>query len=381
MLTLIQKYLDGVASPAEIEELELWIQEDKQNSKIFKEQIKLHYYSKKNIYKAFNKEIALQKIIQSIDKKRKKRDIKQWHKYAAIVIIIITSSILGKLMIFDRNVYKTKNLITEKNINAEDILLTLADGTVKVLGQQNLSSKSTYQEHSELSYQSAPVQDNSEVEYHTISIPRGRKFKLTLSDNTIVWLNAESKLKFPKVFNRNETTRIVFLEGEAFFEVTTDASQPFIVKTSGVDVKVLGTKFNVSSYFIDSMVKTTLVEGSVEISEVKKHENNIKLLPGHQASFNKKNRNLDTKKVDINQYISWLDNKLIFFNEKFENIIKRIERTYDVSIVNEYPEINTKKYTGEFDIETIEDIFRILSTSTSFNYTINQNQITIRKKN
>ncbi len=383
MLTLIQKYIDGVASSTEIEELEKWVRADIQNLQTFKEQIKLHNYTKKDAPVAFNKEIAFQKVMQSVHKKRKGEGSQKWHKYAAILIVIITSSVLGKLLLFNEKDYKPKDLITENSTNTEDILLTLPDGTVKVLSHQNLSSKkkNTYHEHGELSYQPTELKNNHKIEYHTISIPKGKKFKLTLSDNTIVWLNAHSKLKFPKVFYKNEVNRTVFLEGEAFFEVTTDASQPFIVKTSGIDVKVLGTKFNVSSYSPDAMVKTTLVEGSVQISEIKKHENNIKLLPGHQASFHKENKNLDTKKVDVNQYISWLDNKLIFSNEKFENILKRIERTYDVSVLNEYPEINTQKYTGEFDIESIDEIFKILATSTPFEYNINQNKITIRKKN
>ncbi len=383
MLTLIQKYLDGVASSAEIEELKQWIQEDRKNLKTFKEEIKLHNYSKKDTNQIFNKEIALQKIIMRSIYEKKQRNTQKWYKYAAILIVIVTSSIFGKLLWFDQKSYNPDDLITEKSVNTEDILLTLPDGTVKVLNHQNVSSenKNTYHKHGELSYQPTELKDNHRIEYHTISIPRGKKFKLTLSDNTIVWLNAQSKLKFPKVFYKNEATRTVFLEGEAFFEVTTDASQPFVVETAGIDVKVLGTKFNVSSYSPDSLVKTTLVEGSVQISEIKKYKNNIKLLPGHQASFNKESKNLDTKKVNVNQYISWLDNKLIFSNEKFENILKQIERTYDVIIVNEYPEINPQKYTGEFDIESIDEIFRILSTSTSFTYTINQNQITIREKN
>ncbi len=383
MLTLIQKYIDGVASSTEIEELEKWVHADTQNLQTFKEQIKLHNYTKKNVPVGFNKEIAFQKVMQSVHKKRKGKGSQKWHKHAAILIVIITSSVLGKLLLFNEKDYKPEDLITENSTNTEEILLTLPDGTVKVLSHQNLSSKkkNTYHEHGELSYQPTELKNNHKIEYHTISIPKGKKFKLTLSDNTIVWLNAHSKLKFPKVFYKNEVTRTVFLEGEAFFEVTTDASQPFIVKTSGIDVKVLGTKFNVSSYSPDAMVKTTLVEGSVQISEIKKNENNIKLFPGHQASFHKENKNLDTKKVDVNQYISWLDNKLIFFNEKFENILKRIERTYDVSVLNEYPEINTQKYTGEFDIESIDEIFKILATSTPFEYNINQNKITIRKKN
>ena len=116
---------------------------------------------------------------------------------------------------------------------------------------------------------------------NTVWVPQGGEYRLTLADGTEVWLNAESKLKFPTQFTGNKRT--VELSGEAYFEVTGDTSCPFIIHTEGIEVKVSGTSFGIRSYQEEDAILTTLVSGSVDVES---HNSNVRLTPEHQAVFN-----------------------------------------------------------------------------------------------
>ncbi|QBQ41876.1 DUF4974 domain-containing protein [Sphingobacterium psychroaquaticum] len=178
-------------------------------------------------------------------------------------------------------------------------------------------------------------------------VPRGGIYKIMLADGTKVWLNADSRLIYPSVFGDAE--RAVELEGEAFFEVTsvTDSQKkkiPFIVRTKGQTVEVLGTQFNVNSYLTQPFVKTTLVEGRVQV-----HANQKKLLlqPGQQATTS--DNGTTVSRVNTSNFTAWTEGKFSFDGKSFEEILDEVGRWYNLTVV----------YQGQVpDVDLVGDAFR-----------------------
>ncbi len=240
--------------------------------------------------------------------------------------------------------------------------------------------------------------DNNEI-INQLSVPKGSKTSLILSDGTEIWLNAESKLKYPAKFN-NEN-REVFIEGEGYFDVAEDESHPFIVHTENIKIKVLGTKFNVKSYPDDDRIETTLITGSIVIEEVQQkpvfRNKTLHLKPNDHAIFLKSTNELslfekitrnakpvqssfNIKKVNRPEdLISWKDNKLVFKRAKFSKVINELERWYNVHINLEFDDMKDYTYSGTFEDETIEQALEALRITTPFEYKINKNRITISK--
>lgn len=158
---------------------------------------------------------------------------------------------------------------------------------------------------------------------NTVQTFTGMEYMLTLSDGTKVFLNAETKLSFPTRFTGER--REVELEGEAYFEVSKDAVHPFIVKTGKVDVRVLGTSFNVRSYNNENDVATTLVSGKVVVSDGKASE---EIQPGEQAIYMKETGKMEIKNVDVSLYTAWHGGKFIFKNETLEEMLSYLSRWY-----------------------------------------------------
>jgi ferric-dicitrate binding protein FerR (iron transport regulator) len=238
---------------------------------------------------------------------------------------------------------------------------------------------------------------------HEVTVSLGSKSKIKLPDGSVVNLNSGSKLTYPAVFN--DRNRHVFLEGEAYFEVNTDSLRPFYVNTSDITIKVTGTSFNVKSYPESNTIETTLVSGSLEISgrtllrpdklSLSKH---LLLKPNQKAVYIKDmNRlTLDDRKelkletntakisklalqdhVDTQPLTAWKDNKLIFNNEKFEDLAVKLERWYDVKITIKARGLRKERFTGTFENETTEQVLNALMIAEPFEYTMDKNEIII----
>ena len=178
-----------------------------------------------------------------------------------------------------------------------------------------------------LSYRSASVRGTEEPIINKLVVPKGCEYYVELSDGTKVWLNAASELSYPVSFNAVE--RDVELRGEAYFEVT-KSEVPFVVKTGNMDVRVLGTAFNVMAYADESDVEVTLEEGSVRIHADDKE---ALLSPGQQAVFEKTDSILQVKKVDTEIYTGWRSGEFLFEGESLERVGRKLARWYDMEIV------------------------------------------------
>jgi ferric-dicitrate binding protein FerR (iron transport regulator) len=242
------------------------------------------------------------------------------------------------------------------------------------------------------------------MKYNEVSVSFGSKSRIVLPDGSVVILNSGSKLRYPAQFASN--TRDVYLEGEGFFEVEESKSKPFLVRTKDITVRVLGTKFNLKSYDDEKIIETTLISGKVEIfankDEKQREQKKIVLEPNQQALFYKESDDISLSqlqsrpaeseeisvspveiksKVDIVEIIAWKDNRLVFKNEKFNELATKLERWYDVKIEIKDEELKHILFTGTFQKESIEQALSALKLIIPFRYEMKMNQIVITKNN
>ena len=218
--------------------------------------------------------------------------------------------------------------------------------------------------------------NNEQVEYQTIRVPRGGEYNLLLSDNTKVYLNAGSSLRYPVRFSGDR--REVILEGEGYFEVTRDTAKPFVVKTGSVNVQVLGTAFNVNAYPEEENVETTLVEGKVRVDG--KNEQRI-LEPGTQLVYDKRRENMVVLKVDTEEYISWKDGYYYFKRETLGRIMDRLSRWYNLNVFYQNEELKSIEFGGR--LKRYEDITYLLERmeeTQDIKFIIKGNTITVQRK-
>ena len=214
------------------------------------------------------------------------------------------------------------------------------------------------------------------AQYNTIDVPYGERSQITLYDGTKVWLNSGTKLKYPVVFSPN--SREVMIEGEAFFDVARDTKHPFIVSAGKLKVEVLGTHFDVCAYPDDKEFSTTLEEGSVNAINI---ENGtfVKLNPGEQVIMNRETNGLKCQRVDVDLFTSWKENLLKLDDATFEEVIKKMERWYDVKITVATG-INTKeRYTMTIKTESLREMLQLVSKTTKMNYEIKGSSVLIKK--
>lgn len=215
-------------------------------------------------------------------------------------------------------------------------------------------------------------------EMNTLYTPAGQRACLVLQDGTEVWLNAKSKLVYPAQFTGKE--RRVKVEGEAFFNVAKDSVKPFIVSAMDVNMKVLGTQFNVYCYPDAGYVETSLLEGSVRVFFSGKEKEGVLLKPDQQVTA--AHGKMIVKPIRLNDHFLWRDGVYAFENEPLIDILKKLELYYDVKIIVEDTSMFKDTYTGKFrQRDSLDDIFKILQQIRSFKIrkNVDNNIITLSK--
>ncbi len=376
LISLIEKYFNNTISEQEFDALDKLLKKS-EHAQVFKELAKTNYLNKTK-GKYFDAEKHLEKSLTQIKFKqdRKVFSLKPIAKYAAAAAIVIGvafsyfnwQSNINSVMVADKEPLEAIELILNDGskqllkTSQKESAIVVANGIQGIVNQDKL-------------HYNATTKTNTLV-YNTLKVPYGQRFKIELSDGTLVHLNAGSELKYPVSFIENEH-REVFLNGEAFFDVVKNNGQRFFVNTGTMNVEVLGTQFNVSSYQEDQVIKTTLVEGSVKVFENEHPEKQLLLVPNEQASWHKLDHTIDKKEVDVAPHIAWLNGRLIFKKTDFSTISKRLERQYNVVIINKNKKLNTKKFTAHFKEETIEEIIKSFSDNYEFKYIIDGKTIVI----
>jgi len=363
---LILKHLQNEISGEEQNALNEWIAKSEKNKQLFDElmdddslqnEMKL-YYESKNATEGF-KDLAFQTVFTE-----EEVTPVQTHKVIIMRRMAIAASLIGFIIlasyfVFRNNRTEPKEQKKNEAIVTNDVLpgkqgavLTLADGSkiyINDSANQNLATQGSTQilsKDGKLIY-SGQGKNGSEILYNTLATSRGQMYPIVLSDNSRIWLNSESSIKYPVAFVDNE--RRVEITGEAYFEIAHDASKPFIVSVNGTEIKVLGTKFNVNAYSDEDRTKTTLLEGSVL---VKKGIQHTTIKPGQQAQVsNDANNDKGIHVVsDINtaEVIAWKNGLFNFDGEDIPTALRQLARWYNIDIVyaGEAPK---DKFMGEVE--------------------------------
>jgi ferric-dicitrate binding protein FerR (iron transport regulator) len=222
----------------------------------------------------------------------------------------------------------------------------------------------------------------SSIQYTETIAPRGQKSQIVLSDGTKVWLNSDTKIRYPGQFDKNQ--RDVYLDGEAFFEVTKNVHQPFLIHTLGPDVKVVGTKFNVKAYADENQVETSLFEGRVDLI-LKNPESDQtfdkELKPDQSVIYSGTSHQLTSIRFPKDEIDGWKKNQLIFKDDTFVKLVKKIERWYNVEVVYDETRFDNRRLTVElFEGERLEKLMDILSLALSVNYRYEKGKIILTPK-
>jgi hypothetical protein len=364
-----------------IEDLKTIIEKLKQpkNVSLFKAYIKINYYS---IY------IMNQSDTESIIKELKSRISKEESKSKRPYILLNTIKYAAVFcLIFGLGYYSSINSESldepQKIIpKSNDIVLTSDDSKVilekddnktddkKIISKINLIQKSD-----QLIYDNNI--DIKELVYHSLKVPYGKRFNIVFSDGSRAYLNSGSFIRYPVKFIEDKK-REVFLVGEAFFDVTENKNKLFIVNSNGINVEVYGTKFNVRNYSEDFNSDIVLVEGSVGINNSEVSELTM-LKPGFKGSVDKENFRVKTSKVNTKIYTSWIDGEVIFRNETFSQILKKLERLYNVTIINNKNESLDEVFNAAIDVENenIEQVLEYFNKIYNIEYQIFNNKIII----
>ena len=373
---LIIKYLGQNTSVEDLNQLLIELK-NKENVRLFKSYIKTNYYSLYVMNDIDRKDII--KVIKSkIDLERKKSQrlnfIKKSFKYAAFFIIILglgfyIKSTQQNIVVKEKIVPKADDIVLETE-NGEQLILEKEEKYQKIDPEINLLQKSN-----QLVYDKDLKIET--LVFHSLKVPYGKRFDIILSDNTKVYLNSGSILRYPVKFLDNQI-REVFLEGEAFFEVSEDKKNIFRVNSNRINVEVYGTKFNFKNYPEDYVSDVVLVNGSVGISN-SENKSITKLSPGFKGSVDKENFKVDKVKINTKIYTSWIDGQVIFRGESFNQIIKKLERLYNVTIINNNEEISEELFNASIDTENekIEDVLNYFNKIYNIEYQLFNNKIII----
>ena len=317
------------------------------------------------------------KETEVIDIVSEKNPFRKYLGIAASILVLLTIGLSYQQGFF--------NLKEAPVLNSNEITLQLENGDIQVISTGKKSQIADAegnvignQNGNKIVYDTETTADK--LVYNTLKIPYGKRFELQLSDGTILHLNSGTTLKYPVKFIAGEN-RQVFLDGEAFFDVTKDKTHPFVVNADNLNVRVLGTHFNVSNYPEDNLTDVVLVEGSVGLytaNEKFNAEKNTILKPGFKGSFSKINNQIKTKAVVTDVYTAWIKGGLTFREMTFKDISKKLERHYNVTIVNQNAKLSNEKFNASFGDEPIAKVLSYFNEIHGINYTLKNNEVLIK---
>ncbi len=374
---LLAKAIAGTLDEEESARLRVWREENEVNERLYEEVVRAEYIERKC------REATRVNIVEGymgVLRKRKRHARVQRVRRVSAVAAGILIPLLAIMIWFGQKEeipsVQVAEVIRHGEVKAE---LIFSDGTTKFLEAKVKDSLLLQQganiviRNEGLSY----VGDTStaEVQYHTLRVPRGGEYSITLSDGTVVYLNSESELRYPVKFAGED--RRGYLSGEAYFDVTVDKEHPFIVDLKTSAVKVLGTGFDVRAYKDENEILTTLVSGSVVFSAGKE---SVVLKPGEQAVLDQSGE-LETREVDTYLYTAWKEGVFAFKQQRLEEIMKIVSRWYNVNIFWENASQKEVVFTGKMRrYDDFSKIVEMLEMTGNTEFEIKGNNIFIREK-
>lgn len=368
---IIIKYLNNSISESELERLLTWL-EAPENQVEFKKYIRLHH----NLACSFDStssEEAFEKVQLTLQRKEKRNKYRSFYRYAAIFVLMF--GVLGITFFTIQRHYQAAKKESWVQLELNDGSIQYIKPNQKTFIDQinNLSAS-----ENKVVYDEDLADNQKKIFYNTLSVPYGKTFSIVLSDGTQVNLNAGSSLRYPTLFSKDSTHREVFLNGEAYFDVTSEEEHSFLVTTDELSVEVLGTEFNVTAYQEDQKAYAVLVEGEIA-AQKPKSESRVTVRPGQKVFY--RNADLVTEQTEIQKHIAWIKGELVFIDDTFKVIKNKIERAYDVEIINDYKALDALVISARFKDETIQEVLETFQTYEKFNYTIDGKTIRIKPPN
>lgn len=345
IISLLKKHDDDTITIEEQTELDTWINSHTNNQRLFGEiNDEASRQRALQLIHRFSQVERLNRILNTKQHQHHTKHLKaMWYRVAASILLVLSIGIgiyfysshdqTAPEIAMMQDALPGGNMATITLPNGQTIALnenkegiTLSDGTLRYNDGESVADILTNL-HKEI------------PEQLTLSTPNGGQYRVTLPDGSRVWLNAASSLRYPSKFTGND--RVVELSGEGYFEVAHNTNQPFIVKTYGQSVKVLGTEFNINAYGNEPAITTTLVNGSISVMHQQSGRTEV-LRPGQQASLS--DQSFIISHVDMAPFIAWKNGDFVFDATRLDQVLRQLERWYDVEV--DYRHIPDRKLHG-----------------------------------
>lgn len=391
-LHILEKVVTGTATVEELSAFQQWLELSDDNRQLF-ERVKHYYSAESDSVEPTQRDIDIswsrfEKSQHGKFTDQRRRLVRRLTSTVAAVaaIVVVSVMVINKVQdnlagsFFEERIISEVEFISkliepiENTVDPDRITLVTGSGEIHIdsADQNRVGELPVAKIGNNALIYNKDVEQVA-VEYHTLSIPKGKTFLLTLSDGTIVHLNANSKLIYPSNFSGADERRVK-LSGEGYFEVAHDKNCRFVVETEFVDVTVYGTKFNISTYK-PSVVETVLLEGSVSIKNDSSKE--VMLKP-NQLAYYSQGKDMVISDVDAENYISWCNDVYCFYNQSFYSIMSYISAYYGYEVRFDSDKIARMHFICNIPrFETIDEVMKVLSLSNSFSYTIKNNIVTI----
>lgn len=377
---IISRYLSGKATPAEMELLDRWLSEDEEHLRYF--------FRCRNLYDGYNpafdpSTIDTEAALRKIAPRKPHRKITRWKSLTAAAMVIIGLSVAALLYSPASDTPLMPQPVSPETslpAHSTSAVLILPSGEEMILDgskARHITDNHTTVAHLEkngLRY-TTPDTGCHQLTYHTLRIPRGGEFFLTLNDGSRIWLNADSKIRFPVSFPEHE--RKIFIEGEAYLEVAHNAAAPFRVVMPCSEVTVLGTRFNLTTYPEETHSRITLAEGSIRVHTANNGQQTT-LTPGEQAVIGNTDGQLSKRKVDPDLYCSWHEGRITFKNNSLEEILRRLARWYDIEIDWQNESLKKMTFSGELKkYDNIKKLLGMISRTQDVKFIVGEKKIQV----
>jgi len=373
----------GISNADEEEQLQKWLLEDEKNSVLYNK-IKDFYLG--NADNAENSQQHLEEqwleLNQSLFKKKRlnRRIVAAAAVAATIALFFIGISRFTSEDVQNNSVYSDVEW-TRKNV--QDVMLYSENGTKYNLTENIPFSIDEPEVHIEISkneiryYRKDKESPDKTSGYHSLHIPDNQAYKVQLSDGSTIWINENSALRFPAVFNQD--SRNVELIGEGYFEVEKDDNKPFRVKTNNQITSVLGTAFNISSFEDDPVIYTTLVEGKVKVYLENNPGISEILSPEEQVLLSKENNSFTKRKVQTRAYVAWKDGYFYFHDQSLESIMNTLAEWYNIEIEFANKDLKKIRFSGELKkYDEFEKVLQLIEKTNELTYQIDGKNVTLK---
>ncbi len=385
---LMAKKIAGKISSDEDIILNEWINESEKNLQVYRKiESEENWNKRTEILSHFNTRKGWEHIRRTLqfeeERKANARQIRL--KVIQLVAAVLFPIGLFFFMYNYLNDKEERELVVAQKVQYGEsrALLTLEDGTVFEINNQD-TTREWLKLQVGIAIDSLGANYNvkksnalSNEEYHTLETPRNCEYQLTLADGTQVWMNASTKLRYPKQFNGQ--TRDVFVTGEAYFEVVENKAKPFFVHFKGNRVEVLGTKFNIKAHSNEKVDFVTLAEGSIALKHDKQQ---VVLKPNHQAVINNTIDDIEIEEVDASMFIAWTEGKFMYKDEKLEEIINDMARWYNLNVFYQNQGMKEKRFSINTNrYGSIEEMIQVLEATNKVKFEVNENNVIVKSIN